>query len=107
MAVNINGTALKNLNVNGSKMKQLNVNGTKFWSSEEYLLQNGVVQSLAGGFTHYAQQYNSALTYQNGYMHMIIIKTIKHTLNMSNIFSPLLLLIVLFNVFIFICSCSS
>lgn len=34
MAVNINGTALKNLNVNGSKMKQLNVNGTKFWSSE-------------------------------------------------------------------------
>lgn len=44
--------------------------GHLIYSAEDYLLQNGVVQSLAGGFTHYAQQYNSALTYQNGYMEL-------------------------------------
>ena len=45
-------------------------NSYLIYSAEDYLLQNGVVQSLAGGFTHYAQQYNSALTYQNGYMEL-------------------------------------
>lgn len=80
MAKNItataNGTTVSGNNLKyvvsnlGGNIKSVTYNGTEYWKAEEYLLQNGVVQSLAGGFTHYAQQYNSALTYQNGYMEL-------------------------------------
>ena len=67
----VSGSSLKYVVSNlGSNIKSVTYNGTEYWKAEEYLLQNGVVQSLAGGFTHYAQQYNSALTYQNGYMEL-------------------------------------
>lgn len=67
----VSGSSLKYVVSNlGSNIKAVTYNGTEYWKAEEYLLQNGVVQSLAGGFTHYAQQYNSALTYQNGYMEL-------------------------------------
>lgn len=49
-------------------------NGTTsslLYSAEEYLLQDGVAQTLAGGFTHYAQQYSSTLSFPSGYMQLV------------------------------------
>lgn len=40
------------------------------YTAEDYLLKSGVAQTLVGGFTHYAQQYNSELTYPSGYMQL-------------------------------------
>lgn len=50
------------------KYAMIDSTATLVYSAEEYLLQNGAVQTLAGGFTLLQQQYASGLTYPSGYM---------------------------------------
>lgn len=59
---------------NGSTWKSIaasiyrNSVGTEICKAANYLLEGGVVQSLAGGFTLRKQQYNSELSFPSGYM---------------------------------------
>ena len=66
MSVVINGVKLKNATYNGEKVKKIYYNdGTTnnlIYSAEEYLLQNGTAQTLAGGFIHTRQQHSSTWT---------------------------------------------
>lgn len=70
MSIHKGSNQIGKLYVGSNQIGKAYKGSTLIYTAEEYLLQNGVAQTLAGGFTHYAQQYSSELTYPSGYMQL-------------------------------------
>ena len=68
MAINKGSNAIGKLYKGNVQIGKVYKGSTLIYTAEEYLLQNGVAQTLAGGFTLLQQQYSSGLSYPSGYM---------------------------------------